>query len=187
MEPMATRTKSQSDRDWTVADAYELLPENGTRRFEVIDGELVVSPEASWQHQRRIFDIAMVLDAACPAHLQVSGGPINLDIGDRRHLEPDLVVKRLADLDRAESVPVLIVEVLSPSNRRHDTHRKRAVYEELGVASYWLVDPLVPSVAVLDLEHGTYVETAHIGPGSAVEVARPFSVRLTPSEWSPLD
>ncbi|MBA2770010.1 MAG: Uma2 family endonuclease [Sporichthyaceae bacterium] len=184
---MATPMKSHSDRDWTVADAYELLPESGTRRFEIIDGELVVSPTASRRHQRTVFEVAKVLDAACPAGLRVSGGPVNLDLGDRRHLEPDLVVERVVDIDQAGSVPVLIVEVLSPSNRRHDTHRKRAVYEELGVASYWLVDPLVPSVAVLDLEHGTYVETAHIGPGSAVQVARPFPVRLAPSEWSPPD
>ena len=58
--------KSLTARDWTVADAYEFLPESGTRRYEVIDGELFVSPEASWRHQRRIFDLAVMLDAACP-------------------------------------------------------------------------------------------------------------------------
>ena len=100
--------KSLTARDWTVADAYEFLPESGIRRYEVIDGELFVSPEASWRHQRRIFDLATLLVASCPPGLQVSGGPINLDIGDLRHLEPDLAVKRIEDLDAVESVPLLV-------------------------------------------------------------------------------
>jgi len=179
--------KSLTARDWTVADAYEFLPESGIRRHEVIDGELFVSPEATWRHQRRIFDLAMVLDAACPSHLRVSGGPINLDIGARRHLEPDLAVKRVEDFDRAESVPLLVVEVLSPSNWRHDAHRKREVYRELGVPSYWLVDPLESTVTVLDLVDGDYVETARVGPCDVVEVTNPFPVRIAPDEWPPLD
>jgi len=179
--------KSLTARDWTVADAYALLPESGVTRYEVIDGELFVSPEASWRHQRRIFDLAVVLDAACPAGLRVSGGPINLDIGDRRHLEPDIAVKRVEDLDASESVPVLLVEVLSPSTWRHDTHCKREVYRDLGVPSFWLVDPIESIVTVLDLVDGDYVETARIGPGDVVEVTRPFSVRIAPGEWTLLD
>jgi Uma2 family endonuclease len=93
MEPV----KSLTARDWTVADAYAHLPESGTRRYEVIDGELFVSPEASEHHQFRAFELATLLTAACPGNLRVSGGAINLDIGDRRHLEPDLAVKRLED------------------------------------------------------------------------------------------
>lgn len=186
MEPVTTATKDWADRDWTVADTYAFLPESGTRRFEVIDGELFVN-EASPHHQRRIFDLAVVLDLVCPPHLHVSGGPVNLDIGDRRHLEPDLVVKNRKEVDDPRAVPLLVVEVLSPSNRRHDTQRKRAVYEELGVPSYWLVDPFAPSVTVLELgSDRRYVERAHVRPGDAVEVTRPFLVRLAPGEWTPL-
>jgi len=179
--------KSLTARDWTVADAYEFLPESGTRRFEVIDGELFVSPGASEVHQFRAFELASILHAACPSHLRVSGGSINLDIGDRRHLEPDLAVKRVEDFNRAESVPLLVVEILSPSNWRHDTHRKREVYRELGIPSYWLVDPLESTVTVLDLVDGDYVETARVGPGDVVEVTKPFPVRMAPGEWAPLD
>lgn len=186
MDPVTAPTKAWTDRDWTVADAYAFLPESGTRRFEVIDGELVVSPEASWQHQRRIFDLAVMLDQSCPDTMHVSGGPINLDIGPRRHLEPDLVVKRREDVGMTESVPLLVIEVLSPSNRRHDTERKRAIYQELGVPAYWLVEPLEPSVTVLELDDGRYVERARVGPGEAVELTRPFPVRLAPGEWTPL-
>lgn len=179
--------KSLTARDWTVADAYEFLPESGTRRFEVIDGELFVSPGASEVHQFRAFELANILHAARPSHLRVSGGSINLDIGDRRHLEPDLAVKRVEDFNRAESVPLLVVEILSPARWRHDTHRKREVYRELGIASYWLVDPLESTVTVLDLVDGGYVETARVGPGDVVEVTKPFPVRIAPGEWAPLD
>jgi len=185
MDAVTTATKDWADRDWTVADAYAYLPESGTRRFEVIDGELVVN-EASPQHQRRIFDLAVVLDRACPPHLHVSGGPVNLDIGARRHLEPDLVVKRREDVDDPRAVPLLVVEVLSRSNRGHDTRRKRVVYEQLGVPSYWLVDPLEPSLTVLRLDDERYVEYARVGPDDVVELSQPFPVRLAPGEWPPL-
>lgn len=181
--------KSPAARDWTGADAYEFLPESRTRRHEVIDGELFVSPEASELHQRRAFELAMLLEAACPPGLRVSGGSINLDIGDRRHLEPDLAVKRIEDFGVAESVPLLVVEVLSPSNWRHDAHRKRQVYAELGVPSYWLVEPHAPSVTLLDLVDlvdGEYVESETVGPGEELVASRPFEVRLAPGEWTQL-
>lgn len=178
--------KSLTARDWTVADAYEFLPESGTRRYEVIDGELFVSPGASESHQFRAFELAKILDAACPAGMRVSGGSINLDVGDRRHLEPDLAVKRVEDFNHADSVPLLVVEILSPSNWRHDTHRKREVYRELGIPTYWLVDPLEPTVTVLDLVDGEYVETARVGPDGVAEITRPFPVRIAPGEWTPL-
>lgn len=186
MDSVTAPTKAWTDRGWTVADAYAFLPESGTRRFEVIDGELVVTPEASEEHQFRAFELAQVLHPACPPALRVSGGAVNLDIGDRRHLEPDLVVKRVEDFGNASAVPLLVVEVLSPSNRRHDTQRKRAICQELGVPAYWLVEPLEPSVTVLELDDGRHVERARVGAGEAVDLTRPFPVRLAPGEWTPL-
>lgn len=183
MEPV----KPSTARDWTVAEVYELLPESGTRRHELIDGELVVSPEASEHHQFRIFELATLLRASCPGHLRVSGGAINLDIGQRRHLQPDLAVKRVEDFGVAESVPLLVVEVLSPSTWQHDGHRKREIYRDLGVPAYWLVEPVTRSVTVLELADDDYVEVAHIEPGEVAEVTVPFPVRLAPDEWAVLD
>ncbi len=174
--------KSALDRDWTVAD-LDAFPDGATR-YEIFDGELVVTPPPDERHQIRAFDLAKVLDAACPPDLLVYASPIGVTIGERRHFEPDVAVKPRAGFRDDTVVPLLAVEVLSPSTWRNDVRRKREVYAQIGVPSYWLVDPLAPAVTVLELEDGEYVERAVVGPGEELEVSRPFPVRLAPGEWT---
>jgi Uma2 family endonuclease len=179
--------KSPEARDWTVADAYALLPESGLRQQEVIDGELVVGDMATERHQIRCDDLADALKATCPDELRVYSSPINVDIGDRLHLEPDVTVKRRADFENSSAVPLLVVEVLSPSTWRHDVRRKREVYARIGVPSYWLLEPHAPSVTLLTLVDGAYLEEATVGPGEEHVTSAPFEVRLAPADWSQLD
>jgi Uma2 family endonuclease len=63
-------------------------------------------------------------------------------------VEPDLMVRPVApgaDWDRAP-VPILIVEILSPSTRRRDREQKRELYADAGIAEYWLADPETRSI-----------------------------------------
>jgi Uma2 family endonuclease len=183
---MATM-KSPAAHDWTVTDAYSLLRESKLQQYEIIDGELVVSDLATERHQIRCADVADVLRAACPDDLRVFYAPINIDIGERLHLEPDVTVKRRADFENSGAVPLLVVEVLSPSTWRHDVRRKREVYARIGVPSYWLLEPHAPSLTLLRLVDGAYVEDATVGPGEEHVTSAPYDVRLAPGEWSQLD
>ena len=79
-------------------------------------------------------------------------------------------------------MPLLAVEVLSPSTRRHDLALKRRVYAEGGVASYWICDPGEPSVTVLELVDGDYVQTGRAVGEQAIAVAAPFAVELVPAD-----
>src|SRR6185503_1310567 len=86
-----------------------------------------------------------------------------LDVLFSRHdvVEPDLLFvskARAAILGTAnvQGAPDLLVEVLSPSNRRHDEVRKRALYERGEVAEYWIVDPEAETVKVLRREGAGY-------------------------------
>jgi len=174
--------KSRAAQDWTVAEVMA-LPEDGNR-YEVIDGELLVTPCPDPRHQVRAFDLAKVLDAACPPELLVFASPIGVTIGTRRHLEPDITVKPKVGYRDDTVIPLLVVEILSPSTWRTDVRRKRRVYAETGVPSYWIVDPLAPAVTVLELEGADYAERAVVGPGEELTVERPFVVRLAPGEWT---
>lgn len=69
--------------------------------------------------------------------------------------------------------PLLVVEVLSRSTRRRDLLVKREIYAELGVASYWLVEPGTGEVTVLSLRDGSYVQTAQ---GTRLELTEPYDV-----------
>ncbi len=75
---------------------------------------------------------------------------------------------------------LLAVEVLSPSTRSVDLLLKHGVYAESGVASYWVVDPSVPSVRAWRLQHGTYVEVGGADGEQALVLEHPFTVRVVP-------
>lgn len=166
-------------RRYKLADLGD-LPEDG-RRYELADGWLIVSPMARRMHQVGCVKLYKILDAACPHHLFVFATPINVDDPDRTHFEPDLTVVRheFATIENGD-IPLLAVEVRSPSTAGRDAVLKMSGYARLGIPSYWLVDVDVPSVRVMELRAGAYDEVAYAEGDAVIEVNKPFSVRLVP-------
>lgn len=76
---------------------------------------------------------------------QVINAPIDLQLSDVDVVQPDLVVvlaeNRIITQTRIRGLPDLIIEILSPSNPRHDTELKKQLYEQFAVPEYWIVDP----------------------------------------------
>ena len=135
----------RSRRDWTV-DEVRALPDDGNR-YEVIDGELFVTPAPSWLHQQAAMEfLFLVRPYAHRCALDCYIAPAEVAFSPRRSVEPDLFVVPRMDGRRAthfEEVQrlVLAVEVISPSTARADRYRKRYLYQSEGVAEYWIVDP----------------------------------------------
>ncbi|MBW3638284.1 MAG: Uma2 family endonuclease [Actinobacteria bacterium] len=107
--------------------------------------------------------------------------PFDVRFSPRRQLQPDLVVLP-KDRSLPDRRPFLVVEILSPSTRATDRTLKHHVFEQGGVPSFWLVDPLTPSVTVLELRDGAYAETAVVTGDESYDTERPYPVRLVPSE-----
>lgn len=132
-------------RDWTVEE-LRALPDDG-RRYEVIDGELFVTPSPSWMHQRAVVELLThVRPYAIACSLECLVAPAEVTFSPRRSVEPDLLVVPTIDgrgAERFEDVGrlVLAVEVISPSTARVDRHRKRRLYQSEAVPEYWIVDP----------------------------------------------
>src|SRR5205085_1491121 len=133
---------------WTSQD-LELLPEDG-KRYEIIDGELYVSKQPHWHHQRVCFRLGFALEAWSQ---QTKIGEVNLAPGvifaADDDVAPDMVWvsrDRLANaLDAGghlHAAPELVVEVLSPglTNERRDREAKLKLYSRRGVLEYWIVD-----------------------------------------------
>lgn len=59
---------------------------------------------------------------------------------------------------------------------------KRGAYERAGVASYWIVDPLVPSLVALELRDGAYVEVARIEGAQEWAATAPYAVTVVPAD-----
>ncbi len=169
------------ERRWTIAE-LESLPEDG-RRFELAEGVLLVSPMSRRRHQVGCSELGELLKAVCPDHLYVFDLPINVDNPDATHFEPDLtVVRKQFALVENGDVPLLAVEVRSPSTAGRDAVLKRREYARLGIASYWLLDVDRPSLRVLELDGKDYREVAYAEGEQVVTVAQPFSVTVVPAD-----
>ncbi|MGH3936974.1 MAG: Uma2 family endonuclease [Pseudonocardiaceae bacterium] len=168
---------------FTVHD-LERMPDDG-RRYELIDGELLVSPAPGLRHQTIAYQLHRLLDDACPDDLYVIAAPFAVQTDLSNEVQPDVLVARFDQLTdkNLPAAPVLAVEVLSPSGRLIDLNLKRAHYQRMGTPSYWVLDPDVPDLLVLELDaSGQYEEVARIVGGEIFEAHRPFPVRVVPTE-----
>lgn len=136
--------------EWTI-ELVHALPDDGNR-YEIIDGELLVSPSPTWLHQSAVLDLAMLLrDYARRAGLKVLVAPAAVTWSPQTEVQPDVLAAPLIEgrsPSRFEDVGVLAlaVEVLSPSTLRVDRFVKRREYQKRGVPEYWIVDPAGRSV-----------------------------------------
>ncbi|MFT4039132.1 MAG: Uma2 family endonuclease [Thermomicrobiales bacterium] len=155
----------------TLADLYAMPESERGERYELIDGELVVSPPPVWRHQM----ISTRLAAWLTMHVDseglgwVNSGP-GVAISSRTYLIPDVVFvsrERGDIIDEAgiEGAPDLAIEILSPKTRRHDLLTKRAQYAQLGVREYWIIDPDALTIDVLALADGVYHALPQPEPG----------------------
>ena len=130
----------------TAAEFLELPPRETADRWELVDGEIVVSA-ASWMHggaQGCIYAALRAWSRAAPG-LGSAGMPIDVQLDERNVFIPDVVWYRDGRVpgwtDQAPyPVPDLAVEVRSPSTWRYDIGVKKTHYEQHGVAELWLVD-----------------------------------------------
>jgi Uma2 family endonuclease len=129
-------------RPFTRAD-LERMPDDG-RRYELIDGVLIVSPAPGRVHQRAVGRLYRRLDDACPPEFEVLIAPFAVGLEDDTEMQPDVIVAlrdHLTDKD-LPGPPALAVEVLSPSTRIYDLTAKRERFERAGTPSFWVVDPI---------------------------------------------
>ena len=135
----------QAAHDWTV-DRVLGLPEDGNR-YEVVDGELLVTPSPTFHHQDAILALAQRLDpyvrSSGTAYLSIS--PADLELDERTLVQPDLFVFELPGGRRPEHWKdirniLLAVEVLSPTTAHADRQVKRRRYQRHDIPEYWIVD-----------------------------------------------
>jgi len=141
-------------------DDYLRLPDDG-KRYEILDGELYVAPAPSPLHQRVSKRLQRKLEDYFEARGlgEVFDAPIDMILGRHDVAQPDiLVVTNPGQISGRgiEGAPLLVVEVLSPSTRRHDREVKMRRYAALAIPHYWIVDPEGHWIACYRLEGGAY-------------------------------
>lgn len=130
-----------------TAEEVRQFPDDGLR-YEVIRGELFVSPAPGTPHQRAILDLLYLLHPYVELHElgEVILSPFEVEFDEESAVQPDLLVvppERASRLTVARFLgpPSLAVEVISYSSKRTDRLQKRRLYQEEGVNEYWIFDP----------------------------------------------
>ncbi len=124
---------------------FAALPGDG-KLYELIDGELAVSPAPTLTHQTLVWRLVAIFDAYQTVHPagRFVVGPYDVVLSVHQALHPDVLFFARKRLDRltdafADGAPDLAVEILSPGTASRDKGRKRELYDEYGVQEYWIV------------------------------------------------
>ena len=132
--------------EWT-ADMVRALPEDG-KRYEVLDGELFVSPAPRPDHQFVLAQLYRMVAEYLERHNLgwVFFSPADVEFSPRRYVQPDLFVVGNIGQGRPRSWAAarpltLLAEVKSESTARADRLRKRIIYQSERIPDYWIVDP----------------------------------------------
>jgi Uma2 family endonuclease len=136
-------------RRWTAREVRELIAAAplATPRYELVDGELLVTPSPGAPHQlavtRMVSVLAVYLDRERVGTAITS--PSDVELEAEFVTQPDLFAVPKGEWRRvmAEGLPIrellVAIEILSPSSSRHDRVRKRPLYQR-HVPEYWIVD-----------------------------------------------
>jgi Uma2 family endonuclease len=159
-------------------DDFVQFPDDGMRH-ELIDGEHYVTPAPKYRHQIILGNLHLLIASWLEGHRigRVILSPFDVLMSDFDVVEPDLLYlshERAATViteKYAQGIPELVVEIASPSTRRRDDGIKRHLYERVGVAEYWIVDPEVDRIRVYRHDGNSF--------GAAIESSREHGDVLT--------
>ena len=176
---------ASSVRQPKTYEDYLATPDDG-RKYELIDGEIVVSAAPAINHQRLVFRLARWLADIADANEgdEAFVSPVAVSLNPANTLEPDVVYRKresasVVEARRIHGVPELVIEVISPGSTSRDQVRKRAIYEAAGVPEYWIVDPARKTVLALRLRDGRYEALTPDGSRLASDILPAFTVDLT--------
>ena len=138
-----------AQRRWTIAEVRQLIEDSPMYgpRYELIDGELLVTPAPAPPHQMAL---AWLFERLQPYVREQQLGtvlwsPADIELEKGQLTQPDLFVLprslRRSFRSWVEVTGLLLaIEALSPSTARNDRTRKRPYYQRVGVPEYWIVD-----------------------------------------------
>lgn len=168
-------------------EEYRTLPENG-RHYQVIDGDLIMSPAPTTRHQRIQASIFLELAAFVKSGQRglVLCSPLDVILSEDNIVQPDIVYiskerRGIILREGLRGAPDLCVEVLSPSNRELDLNAKRLLYAKFGLPELWIVDPDADTLQLFRLQenHQAPLKVCGAGDTLTTPLLPGFSVGLS--------
>ncbi len=161
-------------------------PDDG-KRYELLEGEIVVSPSPNTRHQEvsgrlhyALHGWAQRTDAG-----KVFAAPCDVVLSPHDVVQPELLFiarehRSRITADNIQGPPDLVAEILSPATAERDLDRKRRLYERHGVAKYWIVDPNAQSLTAFRRRGDTLVPETPLGPGGGLAPRGPAGAGAGP-------
>ncbi|PYO78973.1 MAG: Uma2 family endonuclease [Gemmatimonadetes bacterium] len=129
-----------------TAEEIRRFPDDRVR-YEVIRGDLFVTPAPGTAHQRAVLELAGRLQGYLETHSigEALPAPFEVEFTEDSAVQPDVIVllesqHRRLTAERLYGPPALVIEIVSYSSKRTDRLQKRRLYLEEGVPEYWVVD-----------------------------------------------
>lgn len=152
---------------------YLQIPEEPGYRFEILEGVLVKEPSPSLYHQRISRELGYQLYAYFndfDHDGELFFAPLDVTLTDFNVLQPDILFvsgarKGILREKRIDGPCDLVVEIMSPTNRRKDRLRKMEIYLKAEIPHYWLVDPEENTLEAFMFTCNGYILTVVAGPG----------------------
>lgn len=174
---------STASRTMTYAD-LEILPDQESGdRYEILDGELIVTPSPIPFHESLGIELTFLFVGFVKTHRlgRVFGDHVDIKLSETTVVIPDLCFvarHRLGIIGpRAiEGPPDLVLEIHSPSTRARDLGAKKALYARFGVPEYWAVDPETRTITVFALRDDRYEVVPPEGGSARSEVLPGFTL-----------
>ncbi len=152
---------------------YLKIPEEPGYRFEILEGILVKEPSPSMHHQRISRELGYRLITffnGFDPEGELFYAPLDVTLTTVNVLQPDLLFisganREILREERIDGACDLVVEIMSPTNRRKDRLQKMEIYRKAGIPHYWLVDPEENTLEAFLLKDGNYTLVFVGGPG----------------------
>lgn len=177
---------STSTFKFTYED-YRNAPED--KRYELLDGDLAVTPAPGEAHQRASRNLTILLGqwAKLAGTGHVYAVPFDVMLTETDVVQPDLLFvsnerEHIITEENVQGAPDLVVEVLSPSTAERDRTFKRSLYAKHGVKEFWLVDTAAKTVTVLLREDQRFALAGAYGVGQNLTSATLNNLTIDPTE-----
>jgi Uma2 family endonuclease len=151
------------DKRWTYTELVRVFPADLKVKVEILNNKLIIMPAPSLIHQNISNDLSYEMTHFVKQNKlgKIFCAPTDVRFDDDNVEQPDIVFIAVTRYDILEEgyingAPDIVVEIISPANKKQEREKKHALYERAGVKEYWTVFPKKRAIKVETLEEGKF-------------------------------
>ena len=175
------------DKKWTYTELVRVFPNDLKVKVEILNNKLIIMPSPSFIHQKISNRLSNKMTNFVEERNlgEILCAPMDTKFDEDNVEQPDILFIAVTRYDIIEEgyingAPDIVVEIISPANKKQEREEKHALYERTGVQEYWTVFPKKRTIKVETLEEGkfqTYSEGKKAGEIHS-KVLAGFSIKI---------